>query len=308
MMARHRRQRRSVVSALLFVGAASAALAAGGPDALVPFSDAAGAATEVSVAFVIDFGSLGPPVVGCVQVPSTDNGYYALAAFTAQQGEAAPIYNNADLLCSINGEPGNAPTVCGNRVPGGYDYWSYWHGTTGAWTYASTGASANVQNGDVEGWRYETEAASNPNDPPPTPAPDYASICGSVSSPSTMPPDPATTLPPAVATPTSPVSGGGPVVAKGSGVAPGASAPTTGAGGASSASTLPTTTTPGHEPTVPPNSSAAPRAESQSLRAADTADHQGSGGGTVPTLIGALLVLALAAGAVFGWRRRARPQ
>ena len=308
-MARHRRHRRSVVSALLFVGAASAALAAGGPDALVPFSDAAGAATEVSVAFVIDFGSLGPPVVGCVQVPSTDNGYYALAAFTAERGEATPIYNNADLLCSINGEPANAPAVCGDRVPGGYDYWSYWHGTTGSWVYASTGASADVQNGDVEGWRYETEAASNPNDPPPAPAPDYASICGSVPSPSTTSPVSATTLPPAVATPTSPGSAGGSAVPKGSGFAPGTSTPTTATRGASSTSTQPisTTTAPGHETTVPSNASA-PGAESQSLRAADTADHQGSGGGAVPALIGVLLVLALAAGAVFGWRRRARPQ
>lgn len=310
MIAGHRRRRRSLVSALLFVGAASAALAAGGPDALVPFSDAAGAATEVSVAFVIDFGSFGPPVVGCVQVPSTDNGYYALAAFTAQEGEAAPIYNNAGLLCSINGEPANAPTVCGDRVAGGYDYWSYWHGTTGSWTYANTGAFATVENGDVEGWRYETEAASNPSDPPPAPAPDYASLCGSVPSPSTTAPVPATTATTAPPAPTSPgPAGGGATAPKGSGITPGASTPTTAAGGAPTTSTPASgsTTAPSdHAPSSSPTSSTAPGAQSQSLRAAATADHQGSGGGAVPALIGALLVLALVAGAVLGWRRRAR--
>ena len=180
---------RRLISGSLLLGAASAALATAGPDALMPFKDAAGAASEVSVAFVVDFGSLGAPVVGCVHVPSTDNGYAALGAFTAQRGEAQPIYNNAGLLCSIDNLPGNAPTVCGSQVAGGYDYWSYWHGTTGSWVYASTGAFSTVQEGDVEGWRFETDGQSNPNDPHPSPAPSYASICGSaVSTPTTAVP------------------------------------------------------------------------------------------------------------------------
>ncbi len=108
-MARGPGAARKLISGILFVGAASAALAAAGPDALMPFKDAAGAATEVSVAFVVDFGGLGAPVVGCVQVPSTDNGYAALGAFVAQHGDAQPIYNNAGLLCSIDNLPGNAP-------------------------------------------------------------------------------------------------------------------------------------------------------------------------------------------------------
>ena len=65
---------RRLISAALMVAAASAALAGAGPDALMPFRDAAGAATEVSVAFVVDFGDLGAPVVGCTQVPSTEDG------------------------------------------------------------------------------------------------------------------------------------------------------------------------------------------------------------------------------------------
>jgi hypothetical protein len=309
-MARGRWHRRRAVSVLLFVGAASAALAAGGPDALVPFSDVAGAATEVSVAFVIDYGSLGPPVVGCVQVPSSDNGYYALAAFTANETEAAPIYNSADLLCSINNEPANAPTVCGERDPGGYDYWSYWHGTTGSWVYASTGASADVENGDVEGWRYETDGNANPNDPSPTPAPTYSSICGSVGPAPTTAPAPSTTLPVAVSTPPSPVAGGGSPIPKGSSVAPGSVTPTTVSGGGSSTTTssAPTSTVPATGSGTHSKASTGSGGGAQSLRAADTADQEGSGSGAVPALIGALLVLALAAAAVLGWRRRARSQ
>ena len=202
---------RRLISASLFVGAASAALAAAGPDALMPFKDAAGAATEVSVAFVVDFGGLGPPVVGCVQVPSTDNGYAALGVFVAQHNEAQPIYNSAGLLCSIDNLPGNAPTVCGAQVAGGYDYWSYWHGTTGAWVYASTGAFSPVQNGDVEGWRYQTDGQSNPSDPHPSVTPSYASICGSVTAVSTTTaPANVTSVPPATLAPPTGPAGGSP--------------------------------------------------------------------------------------------------
>ena len=106
-------RRRRLTAAALVVGAASAALALAGPDALVPFKDAAGAATEVGVAFVIDFGGSAAPVVGCVKVPPSDNGYQALSAFTTQEHLTAPTYNSTDLLCSINGVPAGAPGSAG---------------------------------------------------------------------------------------------------------------------------------------------------------------------------------------------------
>ncbi len=125
--------RRRIVAGSLFVAAASAALASAGPDALVPLRDAAGAATEVSVAFVVDFGGAIGPVVKCVPVPSGDNGYQALAAFTALENEAPPVYAGSGLLCSINGDPSSG---CGQAAPGGYIYWSYWQGSSGNWVYA----------------------------------------------------------------------------------------------------------------------------------------------------------------------------
>ena len=127
---------RRLVRTALFVGAVSAALASGGPDALLPFRDMAGAATEVSVAFVVDFGGSTPPVVRCVRVPSGTNGYQALTIFTQEENEAAPVYNSSGLLCSINGDPSSG---CGLAVSGGYIYWSYWHGTSGTWQYANRG-------------------------------------------------------------------------------------------------------------------------------------------------------------------------
>ena len=278
----------------------------------MPFRDVAGAATEVSVAFVVDFGDLGPPVVGCVRVPSSDTGYAALGAFVAEQGEEPPVYNNAGLLCSIDNLPGNAPSVCGAQVPGGYNYWSYWHGTTGSWVYASTGAFSDVQNGDVEGWRFETAGQSNPNDPRPSAPPNYSGICASmITTPTSAPPA-------AVAPPDPSATGSTPAGS------PGASAAPTGSAHSSTpARPLPgvtTPTTPSSAPTVPPAGSlgtkdqSSPMAtplgsssEAQSLRAAPVVENRGSSGGPgVPGAIGALLVLVLGVGAVVGWRRRAR--
>ena len=304
-----------LVRTALLAGAASVALSAAGPDALVPFRDVAGAATEVSVAFVVDFGNLGPPVVACVRVPSGDDGYAALAAFTAQQGEATPIYNSSGLLCSIDNLPGNAPNVCGAQVAGGYDYWSYWHGTSGSWVYADTGAFAPVQNGDVEGWRFETAGSSNPSDPHPALTPDFAAICGSVT-PTTNTPT-STTVAGASAAPSPSPSGGGtgspgPRGVTGSGPSPS----TTSSGEPSAAHPVPAGSTPSGAsgPTAtapspaPAGSTTGSRPSAESLKAAAVSNRQDAGGGSVPVLIGALVVVALAAGAVLGWRRRQHPQ
>jgi hypothetical protein len=305
-----------VVSALLFIGAASAALAAGGPDALVPFSDVAGAATTIGVGFVIDFGGSAPTVSGCVDVPPTDNGYQALDAFAQQEHLAAPQFdtNGSGLLCSVDGIP--AAPACGQAVAGGYQFWSYWYMAdgSGTWTYANRGASAEVgsaANGqDVEGWRFQNPGPDNASAPAPSVSPDYANLCASVAPSPTTVPAPATTVPPAVTGPTSPPTVGGSSTPKPSGLGAGSSTPTTATVRASTTTmppTLSTTTTrSGGAGSTRPNPSAGSGA--QSLRATDTAARQGSGGGTVPALVGALVLLILTAGAVFGWRRRARTQ
>ena len=278
---------------MALVGAASAAQAGAGPDALLSFG-AAAAATEVGVAFVIDFGGSVPPAVGCVKVPTSDTGYDALSAFAVEEHWTPPVYNSAGLLCSIDGIP--VSPACGQSEPGGYQYWSYWYMTdaSGRWSYANRGASEAVGSArggqDVEGWRFQNPGPDNPSAPAPRSSPDYASICASVNASSdttTTAPSPSTTAPPAIPQP----------------------APVT-------ATTVPPTTAPPREVVstttstliAPPTTSAAAHAESRSALAAAPAATGGSGGGSAtPLVVGGVLVLLLAVGAVVGWRRRSTP-
>jgi len=168
---------RRIGRAALIVAAGTAGLASAGPMALRPLVDvteAAGAAGQVSVAFVLDFGTGTTPVVGCVTVDAAANRYEALSAFLRLKNMAQPSYATSGLLCSINGIPS---TGCGQVVNGGYVYWSYFTGGTGGWTYANSGASGGVTPGDVEGWRFQNPGQGNPHDPPPVPMPQYDSIC-----------------------------------------------------------------------------------------------------------------------------------
>ncbi len=204
--ARNRSWRRLATGSLC-IAAASAALALAGPYALEPFVDAAGAATEVGVAFVLDFGGDRGQVVGCVHVPTSDNRYDALAAFTEQEHLAAPTYNDTGLLCSIGGIPVSG---CGQQVGNRYIYWSYFTGPTttdgpGPWSYSSTGAFAQVGactpgpggalvGCDVEGWRFQDPGTGLPNDPAPRTPADYAAICLSSVTTTTAPTTTSSTL------------------------------------------------------------------------------------------------------------------
>jgi hypothetical protein len=222
---------------------ATVVLALGGPGALLPLKAAAQAVTEVSVAFVVDFSGSGGVQSACVKVPSTDDEYQALALFTAQEHEAAPTYNSSGLLCSIGGVPS---TGCGQAVGRQYIYWSYWHGDSGSWQYSNTGASGIVHacdaqgnDCDVEGWKFEDPGAGNPTDPPPSVAPDYASICSATSATTTTAAATATTSPRSSATGSgsgSPSVAGAPSSSPSSST-PGPSTSGTGGGGTGSGST-----------------------------------------------------------------------
>jgi hypothetical protein len=303
---------RRVVRSLLFVGAAAAALSLAGPDALMPFKDVAGAATEVSVAFVVDFGGSTGPVVGCVTVPSNDNGYEALAAFTNQQHEQMPRYDPSGLLCAINGVPSSG---CGQTVSGGYNYWSYWHGSTGTWSYATTGAFATVTSGDVEGWRFEVHGKSNPNDHPPGMPPDYNAICPPSPPPSPPPstPDTAPSSSPGSPSVTTTTSG-----SSSPGVAPGSSGGTT-SSTAPQKATSPTTAASGSKPagaghgtTRHPGSSgpsgppttAVPERHARPLNVSTTSVQERQGTSFIPLLVTGAIVAALIVVAALRWRKR----
>ena len=168
----------------LFLGAAAAALAPAGPGALVPLKMAIASAdsvgNDVYVAVVVDFGSGSSmsSVSKCVPVASSAHDADALAAAV---GSGNVAYSNSGLLCAIDAYPANGVQNCGQSVgSGNYDYWSYWHGSTGSWVYANDGpAEQSVASpaNDVEGWRYQSNEPDNSTDPPPVIAPSYAQIC-----------------------------------------------------------------------------------------------------------------------------------
>ena len=307
---------RRFASGALVVAAGTAALSLAGPLALRPFADAAhaaGSAGEVSVAFVLDFGSSGNRVVGCVTVPASDTRYDALAAFAQEKNLTQPGYAPSGLLCSINGIPSSG---CGQVVAGGYIYWAYFTGGAHGWTYASSGASGTVGTDDVEGWRFENPGSGNPGDPGPRTAPRYDSICGS-STPTTT------------TTTTSVPSGGG-----GGGAGGGAG----GGGGRGQTHADPSTTLPhravgvvgggASAKTPSTTTSSTPPATSTSTQPSDTstsspgtsvttdpavglasthhASSGGSGPGAGPTIIGGLLIAALAIAGYARWRKRPR--
>ena len=138
--------------------------------ALRPFVDAAGAAGaagEVAVAFVLDFGARHHrQVTGCVDVPASDNRYDALAAFVEREGsgtahlrrEWAAVLDQRRSRRPDAARWSAADTSTGRTSPA----------VQGGWTYASTGAFGTGQPpDDVEGWRFQNPGSGRPNDPPP---------------------------------------------------------------------------------------------------------------------------------------------
>jgi len=62
-----------------------------------------------------------------------------------------------------------------------YRYWSYWHGSTSSWTYASQGAGTfRPKDGTVDGWRFAATSGSNSSSTPPRAAASFSSLCAGV--------------------------------------------------------------------------------------------------------------------------------
>jgi hypothetical protein len=290
-------------------------LAPAGPGALVPFkiaiASAASAGDDVYVAVVVDFGGGSSPssISKCVPVAPTAKDSDALAAAV---GTSNVSYNNAGLLCAIDNYPLNGVQNCGQSVGAGkYDYWSYWHGTSGSWVYANGGPAEQPVGSpadDVEGWRFQSNEPDNANSPPPMPSSVYAQICnaatevpsspGATTTTSTTPSVPttttgATTGPDQVSTPTAPSTG----------------AKSTAPGTSVSATPVTTTTTTATAPTTTSAGSGAKSSTGGGSKqaVASSARHHppgGSGSPLLPVLAAVLVVAALGGAAIFRWRRR----
>ena len=190
----------------LFVGAAAAVLAPIGPGALVPLKMAVASAdsigNDVYVAVVVDFGNgSGKSTVSkCVPVASNARDSDALAAAV---GSSNVAYAGSGLLCAIDNYPANGVQNCGQSVGNGnYDYWSYWHGSSGSWAYANNGPteqSVSSPANDVVGLRFQLDQPDNSSNPPPDASPSYAQICNASTE---VPPAQASSAPAPPAAPT----------------------------------------------------------------------------------------------------------
>jgi hypothetical protein len=312
---RGRRFRARVLTWGLFAGAAAAVLAPVGPGAFVPLKMAIAAAdsvgNDVYVAVVVDFGN-GSTISKCVPVPSTARDSDALAAAVGQSNVA---YSSSGLLCAIDNYPVNGVQNCGQSVgSGNYDYWSYWHGSSGAWVYASNGPaeqSVSSPGNDVEGWRFQTDEPDTPSDPPPTPSASYAQICNASTE---VPPPGSQPSPPVTATTSSPqpevtttTTVGSPTATnQTTGTQPRTQGPqgaTTGKAGAGTTTTSRTGAAHGGagggtHPTSSPHATAL----------AGSPSHRESPGGGGPSILPVILVVLVVAGlggvAFYRWRRR----
>ena len=310
----------------LFVGAAAAVLAPAGPGALVPLKMAIASAdsvgNDVYVAVVVDFGSgsSAQTVEKCVPVASNAHDADALAAAV---GSSNVAYNNSGLLCAIDNFPANGVQNCGQSVGNGnYDYWSYWHGASGSWVYASNGPaeqSVSSPGNDVVGLRFQNDEPASSSDPPPSVTPSYAQICNAstevppagssstpvtptttASSPSAPPATPTTSRPPAGSAAVTPTSAPVGTRAKSGGVTTTSSPPAASPG---ATTTTTTASTGSGAPGTDPHAGSGAR----HLAAASTADHGASSGSSstlLPVILIAAVVAALGAFAIVRWRRR----
>jgi hypothetical protein len=309
----------------LFVGAAAAVLAPAGPGALIPLKLAIASAdsvgNDVYVAVVVDFGngSSMSTVSKCVPVASSAHDADALAAAV---GSGNVAYANSGLLCAIDNYPANGVQNCGESAGSGkYDYWSYWHGSTGSWVYADDGPaeqSVSSPADDVEGWMFQLDEPDNPTAPMPAVAPSYSQICNASTEvpPPASSPDPATTTTtnataPASVTPTSAKTSAGPAPAATTTTAVntksksgGATSTTT---AAAAAGTTTTTTAPGGS-----GGTGGTRTQGSSdghrSAVASAPSHGSTGGGSsgnlLPVVLVGAVVAALGGFALVRWRRR----
>ncbi|MBT2479817.1 hypothetical protein J7E94_16610 [Streptomyces sp. ISL-94] len=71
-------------------------------------------------------------------------------------------------------------SAAGPALASGYRYWSFWDGTGGGWTYATTGPSmARPADGSVQGFRFAVGKDAGDQAAQPRAAADFGAVCGS---------------------------------------------------------------------------------------------------------------------------------
>jgi hypothetical protein len=278
--------------------------------AFVPFVDATPAAAASAagacagssgVTVVVDARNAGGGIsVRCALGPQS-SGWQALE--NAGHALTSPPRYPGTAVCQIDGLPQAGYPTCWET-----NVWWYSHAENpngAAWTESGVGAATYAPApGSVEGWKYRS--LSDTNRFPPT-GPGFGAAVAPVDPPATSPPA------------TKPLSPGGGEPG-GNPVAPNRAAPTTtptapsptatpGAVGAVTTSTIAGLVAPEDvTPTGRTNAGTSTTSSNKrALAGVDVSSTKDGGGIPIGTIVGAMVVLALAAAAAFVAYRRARP-
>ncbi|WP_018217587.1 hypothetical protein [Salinispora vitiensis] len=288
-------------SAAVALVAAGSVIGPGSPAAAVGSAGYCPDASGVTV--VVDFNELGGGTVVRCAPGSQATGLAALksAGFqitgTLRWGEG--------FICRIEGKPSADAEKCVDTPPASA-YWSYWHAPNGgSWTYSDKGVlNRTPPAGSFEGWSFSLNR--NPDDAPrPGVTPSRPAPPPPASPPAPPAPPPASDVPVAP-----PPAGGGGAPPPVDGMPPSAD------GGQPGATGGPATIGPSTSATAAPSASAAVLPSPETATAAtrpgsadepvltDAVAAREDGGVPLGTLVGVLLLAALAAGGLVTARRR----
>ena len=255
------------------------------------------------VTVVVDYQALGGGVIVHCAAGSPATGFKALIAAGFDMEE---VRNVPGFLCRIDGRPGPDRDPCINTPPASA-YWSYWHAARGgAWISSQEGGKTRTPpGGSVDGWSFSDDGspgdASPPRiDPPATTAtPKPATITPATPKPAT--PTPAATARPAATRAASAAPAAPSSASATASNAVASSAPTTASATVSSADSTPLAGSVAH-----PGASAGPGGASAVGSAVPVGTSADGDGPPLGTLVGAGLVVLIAAGALVAGARRSR--
>jgi hypothetical protein len=281
---------------------AAASLLVGGPDPAAASDGPCPGTTGVTV--VVDYNALGGGVVVRCAPGTPSSGFKALKA----AGFAVtPQQDQSHFLCRIDGQPGPDREDCLGTPPGNA-YWAYWHAERGGskWTYNPWGADHKPAQGGVDGWSFQSGGSAVPPGISPPALPPAATP-----GPTPTPTPRATATPRPTASPTArptPSGSASTATPAGSPSPSGlASTPIGSPGGSSGASAAASDAASGPpDATDPPPSASSVDAAAVVGSGSDPGPGSptSTGGPPIGTLIGLVLVVLVAAGALSARRRR----
>lgn len=156
-----------LASALVVALASSLCIAVAAPAAWC-------AGDEPTAALVIERGDGGEASRLCVEIPDDGTSGIGLIKLAADQyGLTYRLGYGDQAVCMLDGV-GSQEGECFSERP---YFWGYWRWDGSDWTWSSSGAGSTVvEDGDVEGWSWDSGDSPESHDaPPPT---TYASVCG----------------------------------------------------------------------------------------------------------------------------------